>query len=343
MVLLMFAGLLTASAAAAPETAGSKSVDDAEISLPLTVEHVWLRKVKGSSMIRLSNAKGDLTIGADGVSFSTQKKTVEIPIDEVQQITYGKIKGDVDTEWVLLGVGEKRADEIVAVRDGRKLGYGQRTWEIYETMKAALGQLSAAQYRVPRGYRAFADFSRQFTLAVPEQWDTYVESLEFVGRRAPWGTIIVSSEPIRRTARPGGDGARPVIDESALERARLGEVPAFFIERMPLEKGMRCKGFSKKGMEKLLDLASEGALFQGGGRLAGNPTASPEIIDRCNGLRIRGQAAAEDGTRTEIDLHAAAKGDTLFVVGLRAIPERYEQYREFLDASLATLMFSVAQ
>ena len=332
MALLVVAGLAAAPAVAAPET-----------SLPLTVEHVWFRTVKGQSLIRFSNSKGDLTIGPDGISFSTHKKTTEIPIDRVQQITYGKIKGDVDTKWVLLGIGEKRADAIVAVRDGRKLGYGQKTWEIYERMKAALEQLSAAQYRVPQGYRAFADFSRQFTLAVPEPWDAYVESLVYVGERAPWGTIVISSEQIRRHARPDGDGAMTAVDERALDRARAGEIPAFFIERMPVESGMRCKGFSEKGLERLLELAAEGSLFHGGGKLAANPTASPEIIDRCKGLRIRGRVEAEDGTQTEIDLHAAAEGDTLFVIGLRAIPERYEEYREVLDSSLATLMFSVAE
>jgi hypothetical protein len=332
ITLLVLVGLATAPAVAAPET-----------SLPLTVEHVWFRTVKGQSLLRFSNAKGDLTIGPDGISFSTHKKSTEIPIERVQQITYGKIKGDVDTEWVLLGIGEKRADAIIAVRDGRKLGYGQKTWEIYEKMKAALEQISAAQYRVPQGYRALADFSRQFTLAVPEPWDIYIESLVFVGERAPWGTIFVSSERIRRQPRPDGEGARTVVDEDALDRARTGENPAFFIERMPVEGGMRCKGFSKEGLERFLDLAAEGALFHGGGKIAANPTVSPEIIDRCKGLRIRGRVEAEDGTQTEIDLHAAANGDTLFVIGLRAIPEKYEEYREVLDSSLATLMFSVAE
>jgi hypothetical protein len=325
---------------AAPSVAAPEPV---EVSLPLTVEHVWFRTVKGSPTIRLFNTKGDLTVGPDGISFSTSKKTVEIPIDHVQQISYGKIKGDVDTEWVLFGVGEQRADAIVAVRDGRKLGYGQKTWEIYEKLKAALEQLSAAQYGAPQGLRSFHEFARQFTLAVPDGWDTYLESLVYVGERAPWGTIIVSSEEIRQPARPDGDGARRAVDEGTLDRVRLGEIPGFFIERMPVEKGMKCKGFSEKGMERLLDLAAEGALFHGGGKLAGIPTASPELIDRCNGLRLRGQVVAEDGTRTEIDLHAAAEGDTLFVFGLRAIPQRYEEYREVLDASLATLMFSVAE
>ena len=56
MALLMVAGLAAAPAVAAPET-----------SLPLTVEHVWFRTVKGQSLIRFSNSKGDLTIGPDGI------------------------------------------------------------------------------------------------------------------------------------------------------------------------------------------------------------------------------------------------------------------------------------
>jgi hypothetical protein len=254
-------------------------------------------------------------------------------------ITYGKVAGDVNTEWVLLAVGERRSDTVVAIRDGRKLGYGGRTLEIFSRMKSALASLAAAQYRVPPGLRAFDDFDRQFTLAVPEAWQTYLQSTILVGDRAPWGTIVFSAEPIRT---PGADG-RPVLDEQVLDRVLAGEVPALIVERRPAEKGMGCGGFSTAALDRLLALATAGELLPGGAALLAPPTASPEPIDRCNGVRLRSRATGAAGVETEVDLHVAAENGTLFVFGVRALPERYDEARATLDRVMTTVQFSVAE
>lgn len=310
-------------------------------ALPLTIEHVWFHVPRGQVLFNIVNTAGDLTITEHGISFSTRQKTEEIPLERIQLISYGKIKGNVDTDWALLGIGDERVDSIVGIRDGRKFGYGQKSWEIYEQIKSALAGLGAAQYRVPQGLRIFDDFDLQFTLAIPEAWQAYLESLVIVGERAPWGTIVFSSAPIRL---PGaaGDG-KPAIDRSLLAEVLAGSVPAFFVERRQVEKGMRCDGFTEKGLERLLQLAAEGRLFLGGGRLAESPAVTPELIDRCKGLRLRARSVSTAGVETALDLHTAADRDTLFVFGVRASPETYEESRKALEAALSTLKFSIAQ
>lgn len=320
---------------------GPLCADDPEpVRLPLTIEHVWFRSEPGKAWIRIAHSAGDLTIGKERLAFSTRKKTVELPVERIRMVTFGKIKGDVDTDWALLDVGDERSATVVAIRDGSKFGYGQRTREIYERLRAALESIPAAQYRVGRGFRAFDDFNLQFTMAVPESWESYLESVVFVGERAPWGTVLFSSEPIRRTAEDGGP---LTADRDALGRVLDGTVPAFFVVRRAAERGMGCNGFSAKGLERLLGLAAEGSLFPGGGTFVRIPSTAPETLDHCNALRMRGTVASRKGVETEVDLHVAAEGGTLFAFGLRAVAERYDEVRETLEAVLATVQFSVAE
>lgn len=324
--------------ALAPAAADERPATE-DVQLPITLERVWFRTVRGGAWIRLGNSSGDLTIRPDALAFTTNKKTVELPIERVHSLTYGRIRADVDTEWVLLGVGERRSDTIVAIRDGKKLGYGQRTHEIYETLKRALRSLGAAHYRVPEGFRAFDNFDLVFSLAYPETWDPYIEDVVIVGDRAPFGSVVFSSEPLRHASAEG-----PVVDEAAVARALGGEVPAFFVERLPAEKGMKCKGFSAKGSQRLLELALEGRLFPHGAGTEATPAAAPEMIDFCNGLRLSGRARAEAGaTGARVELHAAASNGTLFVFGMRARPEVWEQTRAVLAQVLETVRFSVSE
>jgi len=314
----------------------------AEITLPLTIENVWFTRKSGAPF-RFSPSSGDLTIRDDVLTFSTRKRAHEIPVQRLRVVSFGKTPGDVDTDWVLLGIGERRAESVVAIRDGSKFGYGQRSREIFETLKAALKTLRAAQYDVADGFRAYDVFDEQFTFAIPEDWAAYVASVTIVDDRAPWGRVLVSQEAIPREREPGEPGPGPVADPRVLERVLAGRVPAFFVERRAVEPGMACAGFSRKGTARLLGLAAEGRLFPGGGRLAAAPDVSPELVDRCQGLRLRSRVVGDDGTSAELDLHAIARGDTLFVFGLRAVPDRYEEFRRTLDACLSTVRFSIAE
>jgi len=326
--------------APAPLAAGP---DEEAVRLPLTLEKVWFRSQKGKSPIRLFNTKGDLTIREDGMAFHTSKASVEIPLERIRVVSYGKTRGDVDTEWTLLGIGDESLETILAIRDGSKLGYGQRSWEIYRTIRRALRSLGAAQYAMPEGFTVFDDFDLHFTIGIPAGWHSYVDSVVIVGNRASQGTVVFSEETLRQNVVGDGGRRRPKTDEAALARALSGAAPAFFVERLAAGRGMTCEQVSDKARRRVLEQAAAGELFHGGGQFVALPTVTPIVVDRCKGLRLRGRVADRDGVTTEVDLHGVVQGDTLYVFGLRAIPERYYEYRKVLEAALDTVTLSVAR
>jgi len=318
--------------------------NEERVRLPLTVENVWFRSQKGKSPVRLFNTKGDLTIREDGMAFHTNKQSVEIPLERIQVISYGKTRGDVDTEWTLLGIGDERLETVLAIRDGNKLGYGQRSWEIYRTIRRALRSLGAAQYAMPEGFKVFDDFDLHFTIGIPTEWHSYIESVVIIGHRASQGTVVFSEEPLRReVGAAAGQRSRQKTDEAALVRALSGAAPAFFVERLAAGRGMTCDQVSDKARRRVLEQAAAGELFHGGGKFVALPTVTPIVVDRCKGLRLRGRVADRVGVTTEVDLHGVVQGDTLYVFGLRAIPERYDEYRKVLEAALDTVTLSVAR
>jgi hypothetical protein len=321
----------------------SDASNEEHVRLPLTLEKVWFRSQKGKSPIRLFNTKDDLTIREDGMAFHTDKESVEIPLERIRVVSYGKTRGDVDTEWTLLGIGDERLETVLAIRDGSKLGYGQRSWEIYRTIRRALRSLRAAQYAMPEGFEVFDDFDLHFTIGIPTGWHSYIDSVVIVGNRASQGTVVFSEEPLRRDVAAAGERSRPKTDEAALARALSGETPAFFVERLAAGRGMTCDQVSDKARRRVLEQAAAGELFHGGGKFVALPTVTPIVVDRCKGLRLRGRVADHEGVTTEVDLHGVVQGETLYVFGLRAIPERYDEYRKVLEGALDTVTLSVAR
>ena len=101
-------------------------------------------------------------------------------MERIHFISFGKLKGDVDTDWVVFSVGVAPPYGIVGVKDGRKLGFGTRTRELFENLRDVARELSAAQFRVPAGYRAYEDPAGECSLAIPEEWSEYLRSMVYV-------------------------------------------------------------------------------------------------------------------------------------------------------------------
>ena len=317
---------------------GAPSAEDEapRVSLPLTIERIWFR----SSGKR---RHADLTITEDGFEFTAKKKVFSFPLDRIQVISFGKMKNDVDTDWIVMSVGVTRPYHVVGFRDGKKWGYGGRTREMFYDLRRVLKKLSAAQYRVSPGYQSYEDPNSGCALAVPGSWSSYVESLVLMGSHSPSGTTILSAEPIRKVETTPSGETKSVDDLEILDAILAGMTPGIFIERSRAGHGMGCRGFSAGARERLLARAREDRLFGEGYEVVEAVAASSGVVDGCEGVRIRGRSRRDDGTEVVLELMAAAPGKTLYVFGLRASSERYASDLETFETALETVKFSVAR
>jgi hypothetical protein len=307
------------------------------IELPLTIEKLWYRT--GGK-----RRQGYLTVGEEGLEFTTKKKTFLIPLERVHHISYGTIKSDVDTEWAVLTVGATEPYVMVGFRDGKKWGYGNRTREVFERLRGVMRQLSAAQYRVPDGHQTYEDPDHGCMLAFPDSWHAYVESLVLVGSRSSLGLTVLSEAPIRTVEKSANGPARNTDDLELLDAVLAGESPGFFVERTEVKRGMSCNGFSSGARTRLLRWAAEDLIFDADHEMLEAPSATQETVGGCGALRLIGRSRRRsDGNDVVLEIFAVARGDTLYLFGLRALADRYEEHRKVFAAAVDSVRFPVLE
>ena len=106
------------------------SAPEAAPALPQTVERVWYRG-ENRPLGKVFRAGGDLTIREGSLEFVHRKHGWSVPLDGISIITLGSMKGDVDTDWVVLALRDGQPEPVVGIRDGHRLGHGGETREIY--------------------------------------------------------------------------------------------------------------------------------------------------------------------------------------------------------------------
>jgi hypothetical protein len=321
--------------------AESKESASAEPVFPQTIERVWYRseetRKRGGG-----RRTGDLTISGDGLTFSARRGETRLSLDSIHRISYGKMRGDVNTDWVVLVVTDGESRHLVGIRDGRKFGYGTRTRQIYETLLAAVRRYGAAQYRVPDGFETYDELDHQFTIAIPEGWSSYHRSLVEVDGRAMWGEVLFmpGSAPKPSTIRLEGKG---YVLQRSLNAVLSGENGGFFVDRREAQSGMSCEGFTEKARNRLLMDATEDPLFPEDGGKEESTRTEPIVVDGCHGLRILRRSRQPGEPERVLDRVAVCRGETLYFFGLRSRADRYEADRKVYETSLASVRFSVAR
>jgi hypothetical protein len=307
------------------------------VELPMTVGRVWYRTADKGIARRLFRA-GDLTLGEDALELTDRRTTTVIPLERIRYIGYGKMKGDVETDWVVLTLEGGDVPEVVGFRDARRLGYGRRTPEIYDGLRGAFARLGAAQYDVPAGLRVFEGFQPDCTLAVPDGWQELSHTLVVAHAGPDRGTVLFSSELVRDRMEKEG---RVLWIENAAgqERVRAGEVPALFVERRDAGRGMTCEGLSDAARAAVVEHV-RAAWFEVEPE---SVEITPASVGGCAGQRIVGRIAREGGAEPLIvEVVAVARSRTLYLFAMRARAERHASFREPFLAALATVGFSAA-
>jgi hypothetical protein len=305
-----------------------------EIQLPQTITKVWYRdsSKRGITMIKPFAIAGDLTVSEEMWELTGGKKSISIPVPSIRMVWLGKMPGDVDSMWAVLAYEHNGELRFAGFRDGRKMGYGQSTRRIFQTMKSCLRQTDSGPYKLPEGFSVFDQIAAQFVLAIPQDWHTHIDSTVYSGGRLRQGLMVFSEEKI------GGPTGTPA--HAALDRLHRGDLNAFYVKRGVALKGMTCKGFSKKGQERLEKLVREDPIFAPGHELLEPMTVEPETVAWCNGFRFRAQVRQADATISVLDLRVVANDNGLFMVGRRHRPDTDDAYRAVFETAIDSVAFA---
>lgn len=310
-----------------------------EETYPRTVHKVWYRTGtdRGITGPKLT---GDLVITPESLEFLADKRDISIPFDAVRMISLGQMRGDVDTEWVVLSIFRGESHELVGLRDGRRMGYGQGTGELYDTLRATARRYSLAQFAAPEGFRPYAELDRVFALAVPASWSSYHHDLGTVKGIVRWGTVVFTPP----AAYGEGQSAPPASrSRDVPAELRQGHGPAWVIVRREVAPGMSCEGFARGALRTLAEWIATDPFFGPPIALADPPPFEPVQIEGCAGLRVvaRGPEGGDDAPL--LDLRVVAREDVALLMGLRSTVARHERDREPFEKGVASLRLAVTR
>ena len=273
---------------------------------------------------------------AEGLDFSSKKRNLSFPLESISIISFGLLGRDVDTDWVILSLDHPGLPPLIAFRDGRRLGYGQRTEEIFQQLRRALRQLSAAQYGAPAGLEVYDRMDSRFTFAIPEGWNHFLYSSVYTDQRLRAGLLIFS--PIRLSVGKKPDGDGPTVVE-----VRNGRAQAFSLQLSAALRGMACEGFAAAAQDRLRHELQRAVSLGAEAEPDLPQSLAPFSFGGCQGIRAEGRHPTPGGGELLWDLRAVSDGETLFVFTLRSDEGHYDDHRQVFGQVLETFRLVLAR
>lgn len=323
------AGMVAIAAVAGPGPA-------AEPEDGIVIERIWYRSERNRSFPKAFKGNGDLRIGSDGLEFRHKNKGWFLPWDRIRRISLGPMKGDVDTDWVVLSAPESDLGPLVGLRDGSRMGYGRRTEPLFRQIKDAARNARAAQFDVPDGFTTYEGLEHLLTLALPSDWSVEHRSAMVQDGKVHEG-VVVFHEPVEASGTPAErvDRLQATIDR--------GEIRALRLERRQASKGMKEDGFSDAAVESLTaDMLADRDQI-GGLEMLAAPEAGSFPVDGHTGVRLRAVAADASGAAHHVDAVAVCDGRMLFLFRMRGPAENRGEDGDLLERVLASVRFSAAR
>jgi hypothetical protein len=333
---------LAASLAAADpvpqvEPGGEESVAGA---YPRTIQKIWYRTGEGLGFAGPKHS-GDLMITRNSLEFLSKKADISIPFEDVGMISFGKMRGDVNTDWVVLTVVYGGTQRLIGFRDGRKLGYGVRTPDIYEEVLDVAEELGWGQFTAPEGLTPYTELDHVFSMAVPADWASYHHEMISSAGAVFWGTVVFTPESMTSDASENHlDGTER---ELALEAIQRGETSAWIVRRVESKGGMTCEGFSDKALKTLVKWVARDPFLN-------TPFEAPEItafettsIGMCQGVRASLRAEGSSSPTPVLELRVVSQGQAALIVALRTNADDLEADLKQLEAALPTVKFAVTR
>lgn len=339
LAILLAFGAPPAEAAEATQ-ANSGDTNAEESAYPRTIQKIWYRTGKNSGFAGPKHS-GDLMITRTSLEFLSKKADISIPFEAVGMISFGKMRGDVNTDWVVLTIDDGGTRKLIGFRDGRKLGYGVRTPDIYETVLDVAEELSWAQFTAPEGLVPYTELDHVFAVAVPRDWPSYHHEMISSGGDVFWGTVIFTPESMTSDASENHlDGTER---ELALEAIQRGETSAWIIRRIQSKGGMTCDGFTAKALNSLGKWIAKDPFLNVPFDPPEATAFEPAAIGVCQGVRATVRADASSGPVAVLELRAVSQGDATLILALRTTAADHESDLQLFERALPTVKFAITR
>jgi hypothetical protein len=339
LAVLLAVGAPLAIAADASQADSTGEEPDAE-AYPRTIEKIWYRTGKDLGFAGPKHS-GDLMITRTSLEFLSKKADISIPFESVGMISFGKMRGDVNTDWVVLTIEDGGSRQLIGFRDGRKLGYGVRTPDIFESVLDVAEELSWGQFAAPEGLVPYTELDHVFAMAVPEGWPSYHHEMISSGGSVFWGTAVFTPESMT------SDVAENHLDgterELALEAIQRGETSAWIVRRVESKVGMTCEGFTDKGLVKLANWIAKDPFLNVPFDAPQATAFEPAAIGVCRGVRATLRASADSGPDSVLELRAVSQGEVTLILALRTNAEDLETDMKLFEAALPTVKFAITR
>jgi hypothetical protein len=117
------------------------------VKLPQTFEKVWYRPKNRGVSLKAYTHIGTLIIGKDALEFSCGKKQLTIPYSSILEVRWEKVGTDWINSWAVIRFDAQGSGGVAAFKDGKSLGWGGESDDIYRKLKQAFSDFSSSKRR----------------------------------------------------------------------------------------------------------------------------------------------------------------------------------------------------
>jgi len=191
---------------------------------------------------------------------------------------------------------------------------------------------------LPEGFVLYEGSKEEFTIAIPKDWTGYDQGQMLkatgMGDKMGGGFNMIYFLPAK--------DLESTVSGVGLLKVDTGEIPSFFVQKLPADKGMSCAGFSDKAEKKLVDLIAKDPPFKGKNAL--EPAhAEPAGVGGCKGVRVQAKGKSKSGSPLVVDTYMASDGQTVYIFSLRNLADNFEKNKDVFHQAVSTLKLSAAK
>jgi hypothetical protein len=204
-----------------------------------------------------------------------------------------------------------------------------------------LRSLPATADASPEQWVPYDGQKNEFTIALPKGWVAQDQSQTLGKGNSQFNLILFHPSYPNLT----GQDAKSLemMAMKQLTGIDSGEIPSFFVQRVPAKNGMSCTGFSEKAEKDVFKMITGDPILDKKAAILEAPRSEPVSVAGCKGIRVygTGQPARENAPQT-LDVYAASDGKVLYLFTLRNQADYYKKNAEVFQKSMATAKLAAA-